>query len=354
MGMRRLVVVGGCLLACVMQCAFAQATVEPQVEIPAATGTPSAATATDAQPDVVDLGTVVVTGEQPGPGMWKVSKGDHVLWVLGTLSPLPKKMQWLSEDVDHTIAQAQEVIGPPMVTMSSDLGIFRSLMLLPSLFKARKNPDGKTLQEVVPADLYARWAVLKARYIGGDRGVEKWRPIFAAQELYEAAMRKSGLDQASIVQPLVKKSAKRHEVPITPVVVKLVVKDPKSVLKEFNRSALDDRACFAGTLARIETDLEGMRARANAWAIGDIEALRALPYQNQYALCMAAVTETGLAHKLGIDDLSARVAQAWLGAAEAALAKNQVTFATLPISQLLKPDGYVEQLRAKGFVVEAP
>jgi hypothetical protein len=85
------------------------------------------------------------------------------------------------------------VIGPPTVSMGSDIGFFRGLMLVPSLLKARNNPGGMHLQDMVPADLYARWLPLKARYMGRDRGVEKRRPIFAAQELYEAAMRKSGL-----------------------------------------------------------------------------------------------------------------------------------------------------------------
>ena len=40
--------------------------------------------------------TILVAGQRPGPGLWKVSKGDHVLWVFGTYSPLPKKMEWRS------------------------------------------------------------------------------------------------------------------------------------------------------------------------------------------------------------------------------------------------------------------
>jgi hypothetical protein len=43
------------------------------------------------QPDVV-LGEVLVIGEQPGPALWKVSTDDHVLWIMGTYSPLPKQM----------------------------------------------------------------------------------------------------------------------------------------------------------------------------------------------------------------------------------------------------------------------
>ncbi len=37
--------------------------------------------------------TVVVTGEQPGPGMWLVRKGGNELYILGTLNPLPANMQ---------------------------------------------------------------------------------------------------------------------------------------------------------------------------------------------------------------------------------------------------------------------
>ncbi|MEP6633784.1 MAG: TraB/GumN family protein, partial [Luteimonas sp.] len=128
-------------------------------------------------PTVVDLDTVVVSGTQPGPGLWKVSKGDHVLWILGTLSPLPRRMEWISGEVEKTIAQSQAVIDPPSVKLDTGIGFFRSMFLLPSLLKARRNPDGRNLQQVLSPALYARWSVLKARYIGDDAGVEQWRPI---------------------------------------------------------------------------------------------------------------------------------------------------------------------------------
>ncbi|GAA3928774.1 TraB/GumN family protein [Luteimonas lutimaris] len=305
-------------------------------------------------PGIVDMDTVVVSGVQPGPGMWRVSKDDHVLYVLGTLSPLPKHMEWASREVEDTIARSQAVLEPPAVVMRSDIGFFRRLSLVPALLRARNNPGKEKLQDMVSPELYARWLVLKARYIGRDRGVEKRRPILAAQELYEAAIHKSGLQLENVAGKVVKKAAKRAGVPTVPAEAELVIEDPKAVLKEFNAITLADTGCFAGTMARIETDLDNMRARANAWAVGDIEALRALPFHNQYADCVDAITGTSLARRLGIDGLLARAEQAWMDAAEDALAKNAITFATLPMGEVLSDKGYLAKLRAKGYRVEAP
>src|ERR1700723_964152 len=56
------------------------------------------------------LGEVDVVGEQPGPGLWKVSKGDHVLWLLGTLDHLPRRMTWRSSEVEAALSQSQELL----------------------------------------------------------------------------------------------------------------------------------------------------------------------------------------------------------------------------------------------------
>jgi hypothetical protein len=300
------------------------------------------------------MDVVVVSGMQPGPGMWRVSKGDHVLWVMGTLSPAPKKMTWISRDVEATIAASQLVLKSPGASVDSDIGVFRSALLIPSLFKARKNPNGATLKDVLPPDLYARWQVLKLKYIGRDAGIEKWRPIFAANELYEAAVKKSGLATSGIVSPVVDKAAKRHDVKIVSPIVRLKVEDPKKAIKEFSGTALGDVECFRKTLDRLETDLTGMTLRANAWAIGDIEALRALPYDDQNRACIRAMLEAGVAQKRGLDTLPQKMEAEWMAAVETALRDNTSTFALLPISELLKPDGYLAKLQAKGYEVEAP
>lgn len=305
-------------------------------------------------PPITDLATMVVSGAQPGPGMWKVSKGDHVLWILGTLSPLPKGMEWQSREIEAVIAQSQEVLSSPGVALNVKIGVFQGLMLAPKLLGIRRNPDGASLQQIVPADIYARWLPLKRKYIGNDRGIEAWRPLFAAIELYEDAIHKSGLTERSNVDSVIKAAIKRNKVKVTAPMVKLVIEDPKAAVNEFRASSMDDVDCFDKTMQRLETDLDTMVARANAWAVGDIEALRQLPHANQMDACVKATTEAGFARKRGFGDIDARVQQRWLADAEVALANNRVTFATLEMPELLKPDGYLARLQAQGYAVQAP
>ena len=325
--------------------------VNPQPEVPAAPiATPQALPGDGIRTEA----TVVVTGEQPGPGLWLVRKGNHDLWILGTLNPLPAGMQWQSKQVEDVIANAQEVIRAPYVAFKVDTGFFKSLLLLPSMLGARKNPDGKTLQQVVSPQSYARWRALKARYIGNDGGIEEWRPLFAAQELYKQAMKKSGLDNSKSVWPVINKAIETHHPNVTVMKEEIVVKDPKPLLKEWSKTTLDDLACFDNTMTRIETDLDAMRARANAWATGDMAALQSLPSPYQWEACSSAITEAGIGKRLGFGDAGQKVRTKWLAAAEAALDKNQVTFATLDMKDLLGANGFLARFRAKGYTVLAP
>lgn len=301
-----------------------------------------------------DIDAILVAGRQPGPGLWKVRSGERTMWILGTQSPLPKRMEWDSANVQRRVGESQELLMPPTVQLDADVGFFRGLTLLPSVLRARKNPDGKTLREVVPADQYARWTVLQHRYIGKDRDIEEWRPLFAAIVLYEKAITQRGMVDETPVPDTVRKAAKRSKVKITVPSLKIKIADLKASLREFSHETLNDQECFRGTIDRIETDLDTMVLRANAWAEGDIEALRNLPYLNQFIACSEALTDNAIARKHGMQDLQARIDNEWMAVAERALRENTTTFAVLPMSDLLQPDGLLQRLVAKGYMVEEP
>jgi len=311
-----------------------------------ATITPGAAAA-GAPPE-----EVLVEGRQPGPGMWRVKSGDHTLWILGSLTPLPKKMSWDSSAADAVLGQSQELILPG--TVRPDIGFFHGMLLLPSLMSARKNPDGKKLVDILPPDLYARWAALKARYIGHDDAIESWRPLFAAMQLYSKAIDQAGLERRDIVQPEIAKLARDHKLRVTDPAIKLAVDKPHAAIKEFSKIQLSDVDCLAATISRLESDLGAMRVRANAWARGDLRALRGLPFASQRDSCLAAVMGAETVQERGLQDLPERIANRWLDAAVTALRNDKSSFAVLSMDELVRPDGRLAALKAKGFEIEEP
>lgn len=311
---------------------------------------------TDAQ-GILTEATVVVTGRQPGPGLWRVSKGEHELYILGTLSPLPANMEWETREVEEVIARSQEVIRPPYITVGSDVSKLRMLTLLPSLIGIRDNPGGKTLKQVLPADVYTRWQAYKAQFLPDNRKVEKMRPVLAAAELYKAAIKRSGMSMDDAVMPMVSAAIKQHNPKVTVPKVELKINDVKeirSTIRQFKASQIEDLQCMSRTLDVIGQDLETMRRRANAWAGGDIDALQALPVSDQYSACMDAIGESAIGRKLGLGDMQEQVRRLWLEKAEAALASNATTFAVLPLSSMLERNGLLQRLRDKGYEVEAP
>ncbi|MCD9124729.1 TraB/GumN family protein [Luteimonas fraxinea] len=342
------------LLAFAMASASMAPTTQAQ-EAPAASPAPAAQSDT---PDVRDMDTVVVTGVQPGPGLWRVRRDDgHTLYILGTQSPLPAGITWRADEVREVLAEAGVALGPPGAQWGADIGFFNKLTLAPSAFRAMRNPDGATLDELLPPDLYARWVALKERYIGRDRGIERKRPFIAVYQLYRAALERNGLREGGIIGPVIEDALKARGMELTPTILQLKIDDPRGALATFRRETLkpEDIACVRGTLDIIENDLPRIAARANAWAVGDLDTLRGMPdARAQVMTCLSAWTASETARELGMADIQSKVSAAWLSKVDAAMAEHPVVFATVPIDSLLRADGQLDALRARGYTVLAP
>lgn len=321
---------------------------------PAATAPAPAVNAAGAD-KITDVDVVLVSGQYTGPGLWKVSKGEHVLWILGTVSPVPKKMDWYSPQAESVLARTQEIIGAPgFVNSVGAGGMFKMAFAMPTMLRARKNPDGKTLRDVLPADLYARWSVLKPVYLGNDMSMEEWRPMFAASELYQAAIKRSGLTAGTGVGKRIGELEKKHRIKRTSTLIRSEIKDPKGLAKSFSKAEVDDVQCFRNMLDRLELDVANAAERANAWASGDMTQLTRLFRRGDVMPCVEAVAKTEAARSLGMGDVVARSQALWLQSAESALAANHTSFATLPVGELLQTNGLLARLQARGYAVVVP
>jgi uncharacterized protein YbaP (TraB family) len=295
---------------------------------------------------------IVVEGDRPGPGIWQVSKGDHNLWILPALDPLPRKMTWHSQQVDQRIAQSQVVLGVPQ--FQAKVGFFRSLTLVPSLLKAEKSPDGQKLEQTIPHDVYIRWLALRVKYLGSSDD-EKKRPMLAAFDLYRHAIDQVGLTSDSIVWDAVEKSAKKNHVPIQPVVYMVPIEDPKASIRELaNIPRESEIECFTKTIDHLEKDLQPMIKRANYWALGDIEGLKNLATTDNSESCTNAFLMAPRIKAL-FDNAASEIEKLWFTTAEHALETNANSFAVVPLDDLLVKEGNpLDKFRAKGYTVTEP
>lgn len=312
----------------------------------------SAATVVAADVSAPASEQIHVVAQRPGPGMWKVSKGDHVLWVFGTYAPLPKDIAWRSQKVETAIRNSQEYLSPPAATINP--GFFKTITLLPSLIGVRKNPDGAQLRDVMPHEDYARWSTLKAKYLPDNSDVERERPIFAAQTLSEAARIQAGLVSGNGVRKKVQDLVKQNKLKQTSSTFVIPSDNAGTLLKNFKKTTLADAACLTQTMATLEADIDAASARANAWAKGDIDAMRALNHADRKACFESLVNSAAFDAEPEVKNLEVRANAKWLVSAEKALETNTSTFAMLPIDDVFDPKGVIAALAAKGYVVEQP
>ena len=298
-----------------------------------------------------DTEQVLIVGQRPGPGLWKVSKGDHVLYVLGDYAPLPIKMDWRSSEVEAILAKSQEFLLKPELGVS--VGFWGGLKMLPFVIGFKNNPDGGKLVDVLPAETYDRWLVLKSKYIGKSNDIERERPMFVAETLYSKGLEKNGLTMHTGVYAKLDKLARQYKIKTTSSDLDMELENPSQTLKAFKNSAGTDIACFARTVEHLEVDIDAMRARANAWAVGDMSKIASLDFADREEACKDAVLNNE-AFKSKLQNVTATLQKNWVANAERALEANSTTFAVLSLHQILNPKGPVAELVAKGYKVEAP
>ena len=346
------------ILGALSSSAFAQANESREAGTSAAAAPPVEAATQIEAPAPLDpsapIEEVIVTGEQPGPGLWKVTHGGtNIVWVLGTTGGIPKDVKWRSRQVEDVIANANAVIFGESVS-PTNIGFFRGLLLLRSVLKLRYNPDKAVLKDLISPERYERWRVLRKKYLGDDEDYDRVRPMFIAMQLSEAVAREAGLNAEGSLAGIVVRAAKQHNVEIRAAEVKIEIADPKKAIRDLAAMPRDkDLECFNQTLDNLDSDLDKSKARARAWAVGDIESFRQLPVPVARKVCLDTLMSTpGLQGEFA--NLRQDINDAWIWEVQKALELNRVTLAVTSLDDVLSPTGRLARLRARGYTIEAP
>jgi len=285
---------------------------------------------------------LVVTGERTGPGMWHVHRGAAEVWILGSMSPLPKGITWRATQVEKVLDGTSQVL----VQKPFEIGIARILWLLITERSALMVRGGKRLKDVLPAELHARFAAQRAKYTQDPDKWERFRPLIAAAFLQQAAFHQVGLSTRLDLGAAVRTLAKKHHVRVEEIKI-AGVGDVMDALKTLPPAT--ENACVDASLVTVERDLPRLLERAQAWASGNLERIEKLREPSEVDACRAAL-DTGV----GAADLISRIRRTWLGTIEKYLQNAGVTLVVMNMDMLLEPGGLLDELRAKGYEVDAP
>jgi len=289
---------------------------------------------------------ITIIGRYPGPPLWKVSSGERVLWIFGDLAPVPKGLDWDPRNAERVLERAETVIGAPRVsaTTLNPIRLFRILRAARRLFRA---PGGTTLADQLPPDLYARYRALHARHMPADDEEEDVRPAIAALQLYSAALDDVDLTNNSGVGRTIRRLMRRSHAAEAEIIIE---REPEDLIEELGKVTREaELTCFATIMTSIETDLQAMKERANAWAIGDVHALLRFDYPDSQGTCLAMLFSAD-----GLLELRDELYADWLAEAERALASHERSFSVLPMRELVATDGLLAQLAARGYTVTPP
>jgi hypothetical protein len=316
---------------------------------------------------------IVVSGGKTKVPLWQVSNGEHTLYVLGYIGSIPKDVEWDYSELQQVIDVSQEFISEPDIVggvspllFLNPINIVRGLRLIKRL---QNNPDKQTLADVLPPELYQRYAELKATYFPQAKDIDQRRPIFAGSEIpgliFEGgnfSAEETAVDSIGPMLEQVGKMVRRNR--------KMKKTDPKAEIEIKGRyGVLADRvetmvdtiptdlalACFESGLDFPETHRQNVldtQRRARAWIINDVDTLEALGDGPGGGPCDAALRGTTEGAMMATLEQEAR--QRWLTATEQALMNNASTFAILPLFQMVGDEGLLLELEAKGYVVTPP
>jgi uncharacterized protein YbaP (TraB family) len=291
-------------------------------------------------PQVLD--EVVVTGERTGPGMWHVHRGAANVWILGSISPLPRDITWRSKQVEFVLESTSQVL----VQKPLEISIPRVLWMLIFERSLLMVGGGKRLKDVLPPDVHARFAAQRSKVTDDAGKWERYRPIIAAAFLQQAAFHQANLSMRLDLGAALRVLAKKHGVRIEEVKV-AGVSDMLEALKTM--PAATERTCVDASLSTVESGLPRLTDRAQAWASGNVERIENLPQLKEVDACRVALDAGS-----GALDVIARIRQTWLANIEKYLQAPGTTIAVVNLDLLLERGGLLDELRAQGYGVDAP
>ncbi len=312
---------------------------------------------------------ILVQGRRVLPRVWFATKPGHEMWIIGTLAIAPKSAAWATPELEALVQTVEGVFPDFSQPVASFSGAAPKPLrvaldggrLARAARDLNRSTDNAGLAAHVSAEDYATYQVFRATGARNNAAVDEWdnlRANHAAERLRTELVLKTGhtFDGGSFpgaISALLGKWKK----PIVGVGERNAVagKEAAQMLRSFERDAkaalaadtsAQERQCFHANMQGLPAYLDAITRRSEAWARGDLKLLRALP-EPVFEGCDALIPPT--------TRTQAKTAyETWRRDFVVVAERHRSLILLAPVEELFKPDGVLQDLRARGFQIQAP
>jgi hypothetical protein len=273
----------------------------------------------------------------PGPALWKVTKGDSEVFILGGLTPLPHMLEWDTQRIQRALDGSSALYLQPRPR----LGILGSIGLVFNK-SALELPHGQTLDQALTPPERARFLALMAAIHKKPKDYAHWKPAVAGLLLIADWRKAAGLSEGK-PGTTVMHLAKDRRVPVRYVGdfdLGPYIKTVRTL------SPAANQACFDAAMDDIDRETVHAREAASAWAKGDLKGVGQSYRVSVLDRCLLQVPSVqGLVDK-GTDEGVKTI--------QTALAKPGKSVAVVDLNFLMRAGGILDRLKAQGAEISVP
>jgi len=289
-------------------------------------------------PDWTEIETVEVR-ERPGPALWHLTRGDSEVWLLGTVGAMPSDLDWNKDYLSELLDGSRAILMPP----KADIALTDIAWFLIWHGGELSLPRGQSLETSLPADLRARFVAVRDRVSDDADDYRTDIPVRAAIRLQQDVREKADF---SFREPrrTIENLAARKRIPRAPVTNFAAMDAVREVLK---LTPSQQHTCLAQALEDVTWALGHADTAARAWAVGDIKTVKAHYSEWRLGNCVMAAVQK-------FSNIDERNIAEYVSAIDAALDKPGKTIVLIYMGPLLRKNGVLERLQARGIAIEAP
>ena len=289
-------------------------------------------------PDWAEIESVEVR-ERPGPALWHLTRGNSEVWLLGMVGAMPDGLDWNKDYLSDLLDGARAILMPP----KADIALTDIAWFLIWHGGELSLPRGQTLEDSLPGELRARFVAARDSVSDDAGDYHTDIPIRAAMRLQQDLRKKADL---SFGEPrdTVEKMARRKRIPYAPVTRFAAMDAVREVLK---LAPAQQHACLAQAVEDVAWVRGNADRAARAWAVGDIKTVKAHYSEWRLGNCITAAVQK-------FSDIDGRNIAEYASAIDAALDKPGKTIAVIYLGPLLRKNGVLERLQARGITIEGP